>query len=234
MTTKHGRLAEIWCAGLNLTPYSNSLDTSWDIDTAEKSVFQTLYKSYEPGQAAASVSIKGNYDPTQTTVPAQIAASAGPIMTAGPAGMTTAGDLCRLFDVDHTSYKESSPIGGIVAFELSCGSDGAVGFGVVSHPLAAETTDGNGTSVDGGAASTTGAIVHVHVTAMTGGDTLDFKLQDSANNSTWADVASGAVPTISAVGGYRLVIAGTIRQYTRIVWDIDANSVTFGAAVART
>ena len=234
MSFKHGKLAEVWFGGLNLTPYTQAVDLSVDVDTADKSVCGVAYKSNEPGQASSSVSVKGVYDPTVSTLPDAIASATGPIVTYGPAGMAAVGDVCRLLDTDETSVKESSPVGGIVAFEAALTGDGTVGFGSVLRPLADATEDGTGTAVNNGAATTGGAIVHVHVTSMTGGDELVFTLQDSANGSAWLDVASGTFPTVTAAGGYRLVVPGTIRQYSRISWDIDANPVTFGAAIART
>lgn len=79
----------------------------------------------------------------------------------------------------------------------------------------------NHTSVDGGASSAGGLIAYLHLPVTTGAmasNTYAFKLQDSANDSTFADI-SGATFSIdgSAVASERIEVSGTVRQYVRLV-----------------
>ena len=121
-------------------------------------------------------------------------------------------------------------------FSWSGKVDGQVGFGKVFHPLGAETDDGSGTYIDGGGATTTGAIAHLHVTSVSAGDEIDVSFEDSANHVDWLPIADGAFATADAVGAERLVIPGTIRQYVRAVWDVTGAdvSIEFAVALART
>jgi hypothetical protein len=84
----------------------------------------------------------------------------------------------------------------------------------------------NGTAWNAGASTSFGWQAYLHVNAFTGTD-VTIKLQDSADNVTFADVASGAFAQITSLPsplGSRLAIGGvaTLRQYVR------ASTVTTG------
>src|SRR3990172_7841290 len=155
----------------------------------------------------------------------------------GAAGLATVGDGARLMSALTTVYAESSPVGGAVGFSWSVFCDGEVGFGVVLHPLVAVTGDANGTTHTGPVGgSTTGAIAHLHVTSVSAGDDITVTLEDSANGSDWLAISGGAFANLAVAGSERLVISGTIRRYTRAVWNVTGTdvSIVFGVALART
>jgi hypothetical protein len=83
------------------------------------------------------------------------------------------------------------------------------------------TGAGNGTGVDLGAVSTLfGWAMYLQTFAFTG-TSVTIKVQDSADNSAWLDLASATFAAASAVGSQR-VSAGatstaTVRRYARIV-----------------
>lgn len=79
----------------------------------------------------------------------------------------------------------------------------------------------NGASWNSGVSTSFGWQAYLHVNAFTGTD-VTVKLQDSADNSTFADIASGAFPQITSLPnplGVRLAVGGTatVRQYVRAV-----------------
>ena len=61
-------------------------------------------------------------------------------------------------------------------------------------------------------------------------------LEDSANGSDWLAISGGAFANLAVAGSERLVISGTIRRYTRAVWNVTGTdvSIVFGVALART
>ncbi len=70
---------------------------------------------------------------------------------------------------------------------------------------------------------------------MTGGDTQNFKLQDATTiNGVYADITGGAFTAITAVGGQRLVVPGTIRQFVHCVATIAGHACTYAVSFART
>lgn len=107
----------------------------------------------------------------------------------------------------------------------------ANGFGLDwSNQLTAgfrtDTVATNGTAWNGTASTSFGWQAYLHVAAFTGTD-VTIKLQDSADNVTFADVASGAFPQITSLPspiGQRLAVGGTatLRQYVR------ASTITTG------
>lgn len=77
-----------------------------------------------------------------------------------------------------------------------------------------DTVATNGTSVDGLASSAFGGQAYLHVEAFTG-TSVTVTIQDSADNSAWANVTGGAFVAATARGAQRLAIPGTIRRYVR-------------------
>lgn len=232
----HGKDAEIWLGGMDVSSFFNDLGFSADVDTADASTFKRRWKRNLEGLAAASVDLGGVWDPSFGDLRDLIGLDAGAVLTIGPGGMAAVADLARLILPLSTSYKESAKVGDVVAFASSVVADGDVGFGVVLHPMIAEDADDVGTTHVGPLGGTTaGAIAHLHVTDVSAGDDIDVILEDSANGSDWAPIAGGAFANLDAPGAERLVIPGTIRRYTRASWDVTGASVAiiFGVALAR-
>jgi hypothetical protein len=88
-----------------------------------------------------------------------------------------------------------------------------------------DTTATNGTSLDGGAATAFGFQAYLQIFAFAGTD-VTVKLQDSADNSSFADIASGSFAQITSTtpNAQRIAVGGTaaVRRYVR------ASTVTTG------
>ncbi len=95
----------------------------------------------------------------------------------------------------------------------------------------------NGTARDFGAATSFGFQMYLQVTAFTGTD-VTVKLQDSADNVSFADLASGAfAQTTAAHTAQRVAVGGTatVRRYVRAVTVTSGGftSATFAVALAK-
>jgi hypothetical protein len=88
-----------------------------------------------------------------------------------------------------------------------------------------------GASVDNGASSANGALAHLHVTVSSGG-TWTLKVQDSANDSDWADLITFSADG-SAVTAERGDVAGTVDRYLRALYTRTSGSLTACLTVAR-
>lgn len=138
-----------------------------------------------------------------------------------------------------------------IGYDPKRGSDGSLtfsvslpanGFGLEWGDLLTagrrtDTAATNGTGLDGGAATSFGFQAYLQVFAFTGTD-VTVKLQDSADNVSFADVASGAfVQTTTAPGTQRIAVGGTatVRRYVRAstVTTGGVTSVTFAVALVR-
>lgn len=112
--------------------------------------------------------------------------------------------------------------------------------GVILHPLAAETADGDteSDSVDGGAQSSDGGVAFLSVTELTlgGYDSITVTVLDSADNMTFGALDAFAAVT-TAPGGEVLEIAGTVERYVAVEWEFDGTgsdpSATFWVGFAR-
>jgi hypothetical protein len=237
MAFAHGSKCELWLNGADVSPYFRSADVSFDVDSAEATTFRSDWKMYEVGTAGAAVDAEGLYDPAQVPdLEGLLQVTPGSVLTVGPAGLR-AGDRARLLSALTSAFAESAAIGDVVSIAWSTIADLPVGLGHVLEPMAEIEADANGTTLVGPlGGTTTGAIAHLHVTAVSADDELDVKLQDSANGTDWADITGGAFATVTAPGAERLVIPGTIRRYVRAVFDVtgDEVAITCGIAFART
>jgi hypothetical protein len=98
------------------------------------------------------------------------------------------------------------------------------GFGLewgaqLTAQMRTDTVATNGASHDGLAQSAFGLQAYLHVSAFTGTD-VTVKLQDSADNSSFADIASAAFAQVTtAPQAQRIAIsnAATVRRYVRAV-----------------
>lgn len=100
-----------------------------------------------------------------------------------------------------------------------------------------DTAATNGASLDGGAASNFGLQAYMQVSAFTGTD-VTVKLQDSADNVTFADIAGAAFTAVTTAPGWqRLTIsnAATVRRYVRVATTTAGGftTVTFAISLVR-
>jgi len=111
-------------------------------------------------------------------------------------------------------------------------------WGVLLNALANRTAVNASAGVDGGAASSAGGYMAYQVFAGAGAGSVVIKVQDSADNAAWLDlasatisVASGAIP---AAGQVQIPVTATVRRYLR--WQIvftGMTGVTFALAFVR-
>lgn len=234
---KHGRTAMLWVDSTDLSPYFASAEMSAKVATADVSVFQNTWKQYIPGMADSSLVVSGYYDSALTAVRATLQQiPPAPVVTFCPGGAFAVGDPARLMQANSTDYKEGGKVGGAVTHDLTMQGTGVWEEGSVLHVLQQETgtITGTGAPLDEGVSTTTGAVAHLHVMALSGG-TLSFKLQDAtALNNAYTDIASGAFTNVTAAGSQRLIVPGTIRAYVRAVATLGASTCTYSIVCART
>lgn len=155
----------------------------------------------------------------------------------------------------HVGTAISSPCASIVAKQLNYdptrGNDGALtiavgspanGYGLewgvgLTAWQRTDTTATDGASIDDAAATTFGAQAWLHVYSLTGTD-VTVKIQDSANNSAFADVTGLTFTAVTAAPtAQRLATAAgaTVRRYLRAVTTTSAGftSAVFTVQVTR-
>lgn len=155
-------------------------------------------------------------------------ARAHPVLAALPrtdvlvtvATSVTIGDPAASCVALQIGYDGSRAQDGSFPLAVSAQSDG---YGLEWGQLltAGERTDGSatatGTGLDGTASSAFGAQFYFHLTAFTG-TSVTIKIQDSADNSSFSDLASATTTAMTAIGYQRIAIsnAATVRRYLRV------------------
>ena len=187
-------------------------------------------KAYVSGQNTSTWAFDGYYDELDHADGVAWPSTGNPI-TYAPQGLTIGNEVWMASGLE-SSFEEQAPNAGVVGFKLAAQTDGPTTQGVALHDLGAETAGANYTSVNGSAATTGGAVAHLHVTAFSGFTNVVVTIEDSANNSTFATI--GTFTTVTGATTQRLAIAGTVRQYTRAVLAVTGSgSVTFAVALSR-
>lgn len=239
MAFKHGRFTTVMLGSVDLSPYLTTADTTAELDAADAATFGKTWRSVVVGVAGYNLETAGYYDPAETSLPTLFNTYVPGVITICPGGGATIGDGARLAAPLSVSYTESAPVGGIVAISASFMGTGIVGFGDVLHPLGEDTNTTVGSSKNDGAATSTGWTAHLHVTVVDGGSWV-VKLEDSANNSDWADVTGGAFTAATGATSERLRGAAdttTLRRYVRYTATRTGGSagdgITFFLAYSR-
>jgi len=142
------------------------------------------------------------------------------------AGSWVKGAYARL-----TSYDVSSPVADVVGVstDWECGHDGGTAGVVYANAWAAESlTTGSavtpsagstvdGTTVNSGAASTSGYLIAWHITANTSDAAQAIKVQHSTNGSSWSDLTTieASLSAGALSSGIAGATSGTLNQYLR-------------------
>jgi len=201
--------------------------------------------SYVPGLMSGSMSLRGPAD-SSSDLAAEILAAVGVdnniLITVLPDG-TAVGKPAMFILGDISESTLDAAVSDALGYAVTAQADESTDMGYVLVAPTAITADGNGTSVDRGtslsagpvANTTGGATAALHVSAYSGLTSAAIKLQHSTDNSSWADLASGAFASVTAVGWQRILIPkGTqINRYVRAVTDVTGTgSITYLLAFA--
>ncbi|MFI6251515.1 hypothetical protein [Streptomyces sp. NPDC051016] len=152
---------------------------------------------------------------------------------------TTLGDPAASIVAKQINYDPTRADDGMLTFAVSAQSNG---YGIewgqqLTAGLRTDTAATNGTGIDTTASASFGGQAYLHVTAMTGTD-VTVKIQDSADNATFADVAGFSFTQVTAAPASERIALGntaTLRRYLRAstVTTGGFTSVTFSVNVIK-
>lgn len=215
----------------HLTSYATQVGTSWQQDILDTTVLTDAAKTAIIGGDTSTLKMSGYYDLAEHADLASWESSTAQPVTWAPNGLAIGSEVW-LQNALLSEFSSNAARNGVAGWDLGGQTDGLTDFGVSLHNLGAETADGSAASNDGTAATTAGAVAHLHVTAFSGFSGAVVTIEDSANDSTWATI--GTFTTVAGVTGERITIAGTVRRYTRATVDVTGTgSVTYAVALAR-
>jgi len=237
MAFVHGKSTGVLFSGSNLSSYFNEASVSQDVETAEVTAFGNSAKAYITGLKDGTISLSGMFDGQQNAVDdvlsSAVGSEASAPVTIAPDGATY-GKVSISGAALETSYEISSPVGDVVSASLEVQVSGGVDRGVLLSALNAVTTTGTGTSVDNSASSSNGGVAYLHVTANAHNAGSTFKVQHSADNTTFVDLVSFTTVATNTTGGERIAVSGTVNRYVRASHTLaGTGSVTYSIAFSR-
>ena len=227
----HGSRATVYLNGYDISSYTKSVSQSVSLDTADATVLGNTAKQYVTGQQDSTASIDGIFDGAAAGSDFIVSTAIAPDGVEDqllwfPQGGTI-GLPCLAIGGFVNNYEAGADVGDVSNWSAQIQSTYGMDRGVILHPMQAEAVGGNSTGVNQTASSSNGAVAYLQATA---GTTLIVKVQDSADNSAWADIAGLTFTSLSTRGYQRLSVTGTIRQYVRALWT---GSGTFALGFSR-
>ena len=239
-TFRHGKNVNVFLDEYDFSTYFNNVSASTTIDTAETSAFGTSAKTYVLGHRDGTVSLSGMFEATASTGTDQYFASALGSATkikliVAPEGHSN-GAGAILLQADDTSYEVSSAIADIVQASAEFQSTDAVEHGVILSSGSAVSATGNGTGVDNTTSSLNGGAGFLSVPVNTRNGTIVVKIQHSADNSTFADLATFTTVTSTQKTSERVEVASgtTINRYLRVQYTVAGSTGSATPVVAFT
>lgn len=238
MAFSHGKDAEVLYGTLAMAPYLRSTDTETVINLSDATVYGDQAEAFLPGAEMGSLSLGGLMDDStaatglRETLEARRQEATITPMSVAPAGFTVGLGTVSA-PIKYATFGHGLDRADLAAFTFKgTASGGGVDLGVSLHAIAAETAADVETSVDQTAQSTRGGVGYLHVTAFTG-TSIDIVIQDSANDSTWADLVTFS--SVTGVTSERVALGSTatVERYVRAEWSGTFTTCTFAVSWAR-
>ena len=235
----HGRRAAVLIDKYNLTRFFKSSRIKTGLDVLDGTCFGAESKEYGTGFAGGDVSLEGLFkaiDPlivdAAEVLSAALDAAIQPIVSIGPAGIDAVGDTVKMFQGDEQQHDVVASIQDLTMITAQFLASEGIRTGTALAPIANYSTTGNGASVDNAAASSNGAVAHLHVTSAEGTTpTIDWKVQHSVDNAVWVDLITFTQATDKTQE--RLSVAGTVNRYLRAIRTVGGtDSPNFDCALA--
>jgi predicted secreted protein len=243
MAFRHGKSTRVLIGSSDLSTYFNDTSVSTSVETAETTTYGVAgdSKTYVTGLNDSTISISGLFadeaGEADEVITAAIGSDTDVVFTIAQDGGLIVGRRCLLGQSIETKYDLSSPVADVVSTSLDLQSDGESVHGFVLAASESISSTSTGTSVDGIASSSNGGIATLHVTANTRDGSITVKVQHSADNVTFADLATFSVVPSTTITSERLSVASgtTVNRYLRVSYTVagSTGSATIAAAFGR-
>lgn len=239
MAFRHGKDSKALLGKYDISTFLTDASASMAIDAAATSTFGSLAKTYLTGQNDGTISFTGLFDGDVDAIDDifedVIDNDLTPVLTFAHDGGMTVGRKATLAEVKQTSYAISAPVADVVSLTGEFQVTGGLRQGVLLAALSAITATTDGASVDNLASSSLGATANLHVTANTRDSDTTIKVQDSADNSTFADLITFTIVGATVQTSQSATATGTVNRYLRAQTTLAAGtgSITITISIAR-
>jgi len=236
----HGKSAVVLHGAFDLSSFLNTAQVQSSVAYGDTTAFGASAKAYIVGLKDGTVSASGMFDGSASAVDETLTASIGsntlsPV-TLATAG-TTLGNRVALLLAKTTSYQVSSPVGDVVSVSYDAQADGGIDYGVSLAATASVSATTTGSSSDNTVSTANGGIAQMHVTVNTRDVSSILKVQHSADNSVWVDLATFTTVATTVKTSERVAVAAgvTVNRYLRAVNTLSAGTgaITYQISFSR-
>lgn len=233
-----GKDTKIIFGGYDLSTNFNSVTASRNVEMIDVTTFNATsgYRTMLPSLESGTVSLDGFFDGSANSVDEELQGVLGntsvtPLVFA-QSGLTR-GNKAVLLSSDVTNYEIGSEVAGAVTVSATA-EGGFIGNGVSLKDLSNETSATDHTSVDNSVLTSNGATAYLHITAKSGTPGATIKVQDSADNTSFSDLATFTLNG-SAVGSEIKTVTGTVNRYVRVssTYSGSGFGLTYAVVIAR-
>jgi hypothetical protein len=234
MAAAHGKNGRVYLNGNNISSDLKSVGLDMSMDVNDISTMGANSRKYLEGLFDATLSADGVFDRAANGIDKIISDSKGleAILTYYPGG-TTAGNPGYGMKVLRSSYGASTSITQEVNFAYAGqATEGEERITSIADATAL-TADGSSPSYDTTTGGADGGVLYFNVSQITSAGDLTVKLQDSADDIAWADVAGSSIADVNAIGAQRIAVTGVIRRYVKITIGAmgGGETITFQAGL---
>lgn len=240
MAFLHGKGTAVVFNQSDLSSYFNDATITRTVETAETTAFGASSKTYIVGLQDGTVSLSGMFDGSAGAVDEVLQGVLGTedgALVSVFYGGATAGNRVSMGQAEATSYDVSAPVGDVVAASAELQADDGIDNGIALTGLAAVSSTGTGSSQDNSASTANGGAGVLHVTANTRDGATTIKVQHSADDIVWADLATFTNVSASTTTSERVEVAAgtTVNRYLRADYTLagSSGSITFILSFAR-
>lgn len=243
MAFKNAQVTRCYFAGLALHAYTRDVAPSWSSNMLDVTTHADTAKQMIPGSTMGEWSASGPLDGAGQPA-TRLNSYKGGALFQIPITVLPLGDTAQsawLFEAMEGGFDTTSSQDGLIEWSATAQNIGQVDFnGTVLSNNETVTADGDGTIVDNGAATSNGAVFHLHVTAFSG-FTSDVITVEGSTNGSWAgeETTVATFSTVNAAliafGGFNVqTVTGTVPRYLRVVDNVTGTgSISRFVAVAR-
>ena len=243
-TFRHGRSVRVAIDQYDMSPILNSVNQTASADSPEVTSFGNDDRAYIPGIRTGTVGFEGlgdfSSEEKDVAFDSELGSTAKAVISWFPNGYT-AGNLGYLASGCLTSRSLNTPFDGAIAASVDYEVSDGIREGYLLTSTATQATATTWASVQmHGTTHTNGAVAHLHVldatTSGSGTVELSALIQDSSNDSVWADLITFTdVASTAPQSSYeRVSAAGTVSNYVRARVDTQGSTaVSYIIALGR-
>lgn len=243
MAFRSAQQARVYIFDLAAAAYARSASASASVDTIDITTIADGSKAFIPGLSTATFNIAGPLDVDENA--ANITENMKTLTASNPATITYlplgSDGAAWLVEGHQTQFDTSTSHSGSVDYTVAAQTTGTTDTnGVILEDATTVTVDTDGTAVDNAAATSNGAVFHLHVTAFSGLTSDVITVEGSATGSFGGEETTVATfSTVNAAfntagGADRVEVTGTVPRHLRVVDDVTGTgSITRFVAVSR-